>query len=187
MGRWNKKKIRLTPELVAERVAADYQQIADETEYNIQSIKRFAKEAGITHPKPRRPLSEDYDKIDEMAKAGATAHQISKALGRNWQSVYDYMIEKGFITTPRDDEEADLLRMKFRREKKKKEPERFKVKVGQKIVDGKMVDVYKMMTDVTDEIFETDDIESFGEGKFYEQSHFNGTTDERSGRSVFTR
>lgn len=167
MGRWTKKKIRLTPELVAERVAAgqNYQQIADETEYNIQSIKRFAKEAGITHPKPRRPLSEDYDKIDEMAKAGATAHQISKTLGRNWQSVYDYMIGKGFITTPRDDEEADLLRMKFRREKKKKEPERFNVEVGRKVVDGKVVRVIHRMTDVTDEIFETDDIESFGEGR----------------------
>jgi len=167
MGRWNKKKIRLTPELVAQRVAAgqNYQQIADETEYNIQSIKRFAKEAGITHPKPRRPFAEDIDKIDQMAKEGMTTHQIAKTLGRNWQSVHDYMIQKGYIEEVIEEDDAEILRMKFRRKKKKKEQERFKVKVGQKIVDGKMIDVYKMMTDVTDEIFEADDIESFGEGR----------------------
>ena len=166
MGRWNKKKIRLTPELVAERVAAgqNYQQIADETEYNIQSIKRFAKEAGITHPKPRRPFVEDIDKIDQMAREGMTTHQIAKTLGRNWQSVHDYMIQKGYIEEVIEEDDAEILRMKFRREKKKKEPERFNVEVGRKVVDGKVVRVIHRMTDVTDEIFETDDIESFREG-----------------------
>ena len=166
MGRRSKEKIRLTPESVAERVAAGqkYEEIASETKYNISTIKRMAKAAGITHPKPRRPLSEDYDKIDTMAKEGMTANQISKSLGRNWQSIYDYMINKGFIVRPEEDDEADLLRMKFKRTKKK-DPERIKVKIGEKVQDGKIVGIYHTMLDVTEEIFESEDIESFAEGR----------------------
>ncbi len=158
MGQYAKRGT-LTTATVSEAIekGETYEEIATRTGYTLDYVRRIAKKAGY---KPRRPLSEDYENIDRLASDGASVSQIAKQLGRNYQSIHDYMVEHQYIVNAKVEDDADKLRLKFemQREKAKKPPEKIRVKKGQIVKDGRLYNVYRYMWDVTDEILSNDEL-----------------------------
>lgn len=145
----------MTNEEVAEelRKGKTYKELAAESGYSIQSIKRKAYEVGY---KTRdHVLTEDQiAEIRRLEAEGHSLYYIARHTNHSGETTQKYMANP-FQTEY--DPDADLRGVTYA-EKPEKKKEVFLVPYKTIRKDGKWVRLYRVMRDVTDEVFEDEEL-----------------------------